>query len=232
MDELEEKTSELTDVQISDEALCPRYCGMLVKGVKVGPSPEWLKKRVEAMGLRPINNVVDVSNYVLFATAQPIHTFDHGKLAGGRIIVRRAKKGEKLPSLDGKMIELSPDMLVIADEAKPVALAGVMGGEETGVTEKTWMFSSKAPVSIPFPSASRPRRRASRPTPRTVWNGERTSPSLPRPPGWPLPFSVSSAGRRPRGCWTSTRSRANPSRSSSATAGSSTSWAPKCPRIS
>jgi len=137
LDELAEKTSEFTDVQISDEAQCPRYCGMLVKGVKVGPSPDWLKRRVEAMGLRPINNVVDVSNYVLFATAQPIHTFDHAKLAGGRIIVRKAKKGETLLSLDGKMIELSPDMLVIADEAKPVALAGVMGGEETGVTETT-----------------------------------------------------------------------------------------------
>jgi len=104
------------------------------------------------MGLRPINNVVDVSNYVLFATAQPIHTFDHAKLSGGRIIVRKAKKGETLLSLDGKMIELSPDMLVIADEAKPVALAGVMGGEETGVTGKTLdVFIESAcfdPVSV------------------------------------------------------------------------------------
>ncbi len=135
--ELEERTTDLTDVQVLDEALCPRYCGLLVRGVVVGPSPEWLRTRIEAMGLRTVNNVVDVTNYVLFATGQPIHAFDFRKLAGGRIVVRRAKKGEKLTSLDGGVIELAPEMLVIADVEKPVALAGVMGGEETGVTETT-----------------------------------------------------------------------------------------------
>jgi len=135
--ELPEGTADLTDVQILDEALCPRYCGLLVRGVAVGPSPDWLRTRIEAMGLRTVNNVVDVTNYVLFATGQPIHAFDFGKLAGGRIVVRRAMKGEKLRSLDGGVIELAPEMLVIADEEKPVALAGVMGGEETGVTVAT-----------------------------------------------------------------------------------------------
>jgi phenylalanyl-tRNA synthetase beta chain len=135
--ELEEKTADLTDVQILDEALCPRYCGLLIRGVAVGPSPDWLRTRIEAMGLRTVNNVVDVTNYVLFATGQPIHAFDFRKLAGGRIVVRRAMKGEKFRSLDGGVIELAPEMLVIADEAKPVALAGVMGGEETGVTDAT-----------------------------------------------------------------------------------------------
>ncbi len=135
--EIEERTADLIDVQVLDDTLCPRYCGLLVRGVAVGPSPDWLRKRIEAMGLRTVNNVVDVTNYVLFATGQPIHAFDFRKLAGGRIVVRRAMKGEKLKSLDGGTIELAPEMLVIADADKPVALAGVMGGEETGVTGAT-----------------------------------------------------------------------------------------------
>jgi len=152
VEELPERIADLTDVQVYDQALCPRYCGMLVKGVNVGPSPDWLRLRIEAMGLRPINNVVDISNYVLFATAQPLHAFDFAKLRGGRIIVRKAQKGETLRTLEGLTIELSPEMLVIADEAGPVALAGVMGGEETGVTDTTRdVFIESAcfdPVSI------------------------------------------------------------------------------------
>jgi len=152
IDELPEKVADLTDVQIYDETLCPRYCAMLVKGVKVGPSPDWLRRRIEAMGLRPINNIVDVSNYVLFATAQPLHAFDFAKLHGGRVIVRKAQKGETLKTLEGTKIELAPEMLVIADEAGPVALAGVMGGEETAVTEATQdVFIESAcfdPVSV------------------------------------------------------------------------------------
>ena len=135
--ELEQTTAELTEVQVMDEDLCPRYCGLLVKGVKVGPSPETLRKRIEAMGLRPINNVVDATNLVLFGTAQPIHAFDFAKVAGSRIIVRRAKKGERLRSLEGKDLELNPEMLVIADEEKPIALAGVIGGEYSSITEST-----------------------------------------------------------------------------------------------
>ena len=135
--ELPEATAEIADVQIVAEALCPRYCGLVVRNVPVGPSPDWLKRRVEAMGLRPINNVVDVSNYVLFATAQPIHTFDFGRIGGGRIIVRKAKRGETLVDLDGRSLALTPDMLVIADEARPVALAGVIGGQASGITAST-----------------------------------------------------------------------------------------------
>jgi phenylalanyl-tRNA synthetase beta chain len=135
--ELNENTSDNIDIQIFDEDLCPRYCGIVVKGVNVGPSPEWLAEKIEAMGLSPVNNVVDVSNYVLFATAQPIHMFDISKLEGKKIIVRRAKKGESFRSLEGKDIILSPDMLVIADEKKSVALAGVMGGENSAVTATT-----------------------------------------------------------------------------------------------
>jgi len=137
LNELSEKTSDLIDVQIWDDDLCPRYCGVIVREVKVEPSPEWLAKKIEAMGLKPINNVVDVTNYVLFSTAQPIHAFDMAKITSRKIIIRRAKKDEKLLSLEGKDIDLSTEMLVIADEKKPVALAGVIGGENSAVLEFT-----------------------------------------------------------------------------------------------
>jgi phenylalanyl-tRNA synthetase beta chain len=135
--ELPEATADIADVRIEAEALCPRYCGLVVRGVPVGPSPDWLRRRLEAMGLRPINNVVDVSNYVLFATAQPVHTFDFGRIGGGRIVVRKAKKGETLVDLDGRTLALAPGMLVIADESRPVALAGIIGGQASGITEST-----------------------------------------------------------------------------------------------
>ena len=131
------RTSDLLSVQVQDEDLCPRYCGLVVRGVTVGPSPDWLRVRIEAMGLHSINNVVDVSNYVLFATGQPIHAFDLAKIAGARVVVRRAKKGERIKTLDGRDAALTPEMLVIADEKKPIAVAGVIGGEETAVSAST-----------------------------------------------------------------------------------------------
>ena len=137
LNEIEEKTSELCDVQIWDPDLCPRYCGIVVKGIKVGPSPEWLKKKIEIMGLSSINNVVDVTNYVLFSTSHPIHAFDLAKLAGRKIIIRRARKGEAIKTLEEEDVSLSSDMLVIADEEKPVAIAGVIGGLESSVQENT-----------------------------------------------------------------------------------------------
>ncbi len=144
--------TDLTCVQVPDEGLCPRYCARIVRGVTVGPSPDWLRKRVEAMGLRPINNVVDASNYVLFATGQPIHAFDFGRLSGAKVVVRRAARGERLRDLEGRTLDLSPEMLVIADESRPVALAGVIGGAETGITDATRdVFIESAtfdPVSI------------------------------------------------------------------------------------
>jgi phenylalanyl-tRNA synthetase beta chain len=150
--ELPEATTDIADVQILHETLSPRYCGLVVRNVPVGPSPDWLRRRIEAMGLRPINNVVDASNYVLFATAQPIHTFDFGRIGGGRIVVRKAKRGETLVDLDGRTLELTSDMLVIADESRPVALAGVIGGQASGITESTRdVFIESAnfdPVSI------------------------------------------------------------------------------------
>lgn len=150
--EISEMTSDIIDVQIWDDDLCPRYCGVIVKNVKVESSPDWLRKKIETMGLNPINNIVDITNYVLFSTAQPIHAFDLAKIAGNKIIIRCAKKGERLLSLDNEDIDLSPEMLVIADEKKPVALAGVIGGEDSAVLESTQnVFIESAyfdPVSI------------------------------------------------------------------------------------
>lgn len=132
-----EKTSDLIDVQVFVEDLCPRYCGLIVRDVAVGPSPEWLQRRLKAVGVKSINNVVDITNYVLYATAQPVHAFDLAKLAGPRIIVRQAKKEETFRTLDGTELILSPEMMVIADEQKPVALAGIVGGENSAVTQET-----------------------------------------------------------------------------------------------
>ncbi|MDO4536882.1 MAG: phenylalanine--tRNA ligase subunit beta [Coriobacteriales bacterium] len=137
-----EGVSQIVDVQIDDPALCPRYTARVVRNVKIGPSPEWLARRVAAAGARPINNVVDVTNYVMFLTGQPLHAFDLGKLTerdGKRhIVVRLAKDGEHLTTLDGQDRELSSDMLVITDDReRPVALAGVMGGLNSDIDENT-----------------------------------------------------------------------------------------------
>jgi len=140
------------DVQVLEGDLSPRYCGMIVKDFPVDPSPPWLMRMIRAMGLSPVNNVVDITNYVLFSTAQPIHAFDLNRLKGNRILVRKARKGEELKVLTGDTISLTNEMLVIADEKRPVALAGVIGGEETAVTEETRdIFIESAcfdPVSI------------------------------------------------------------------------------------
>ncbi len=119
-----------------DDAGCPFYTARIIRGVKIGPSPQWLADRLTAVGLRPINNVVDVTNYVLLETGQPLHAFDLAKLEGP-IVVRRGAEGEGLKSLDGADLKLRTHDLVIADGKKAVALAGVMGGAETGVTEQT-----------------------------------------------------------------------------------------------
>ena len=128
---------DLIQVSIDDTDLCSRYIGGVITGVKVGPSPQWIQRRLRACGVRPINNIVDITNYVLLEYAQPLHAFDLAKLAGGHVHVRRARAGEKLLCLDGVERELTADMLVIADAEKPVAIAGVIGGEETAVTEAT-----------------------------------------------------------------------------------------------
>ena len=133
----EGRSADLTSVEIKDPDLCPRYAARLVRGVKIGPSPDWLVKRLEAIGQRPINNVADITNYVLHELGQPLHAFDFEKLGGRRIVVRRAAPGEKLTTLDGIERTLSPDMLVIADAEKAVALAGIMGGEDSEISTAT-----------------------------------------------------------------------------------------------
>ena len=133
----EGRAAEFTSVEIKDPDLCPRYAARLVRGVKIGPSPDWLVKRLETIGQRPINNVADVTNYVLHELGQPLHAFDFEKLGGLRIVVRRANEGEKLKTLDGVERTLKNDMLVIADAEKAVALAGIMGGEESEISSQT-----------------------------------------------------------------------------------------------
>jgi phenylalanyl-tRNA synthetase beta chain len=124
------------NVEIQDEARCKRYTTRVLKNVKVGESPEWLKRKLKAIGLRPINNIVDVTNYIMFEYNQPMHAFDNDKLEG-KIIVREATKGEKITTLDGEERELNNGELVIADEKKAVAIAGIMGGKDTEVDENT-----------------------------------------------------------------------------------------------
>lgn len=133
----EGRAADLTAVEIKDPDLCPRYAARLVRGVKIAPSPEWLVKRLETIGQRPINNVADVTNYVLHELGQPLHAFDFHKLAGRRIVVRRATAGEKLKTLDGVERTLTTDLLVIADGERSVALAGIMGGEESEISSTT-----------------------------------------------------------------------------------------------
>lgn len=124
------------DIKIEDFDLCPRYCGVIIKNVKVEPSPKWLQDRLLAVGYRPISNIVDITNYVMAELGQPLHAFDSSFIQGG-IVVRRAKKGEKITTLDGEERKLNEDMLVIADHKKPVAIAGVMGGENSEIQENT-----------------------------------------------------------------------------------------------
>jgi len=120
-----------------EENLCPRYSALVIENVNPGPSPKWLCDRLLAIGLRPINNIVDITNFVMMEYGQPLHAFDYELLSGKKIIIRNAKKGEPFTSLDGSELKLEPDTLVIADAEKPVALAGVMGGTNSQVTEKT-----------------------------------------------------------------------------------------------
>ncbi|MDX6543548.1 MAG: phenylalanyl-tRNA synthetase beta chain [Gaiellaceae bacterium] len=129
--------NEELDLRVDDLERCPRYVGRLFRDVAVGPSPRWLKARLSAAGMRPISNVVDVTNYAMLALGNPLHAFDHDKLAGGRIVVRRAERGEELRTLDGQPRKLDSDDLVIADGERAIAIAGIMGGEETEVGPDT-----------------------------------------------------------------------------------------------
>ncbi len=129
--------SEKTSVLVEEPELCPRFTARVVQGATIKESPFWLRKRLETLGVRPINNVVDITNYVLFECGQPLHAYDLDKLAGRRLVVRRARQGEKLIAINGKTYDLTTDMLAIADAERPVGLGGVMGGLETEIGECT-----------------------------------------------------------------------------------------------
>ncbi|MCJ7791122.1 MAG: phenylalanine--tRNA ligase subunit beta, partial [Dehalococcoidia bacterium] len=124
-------------VNLAEPDLCPRYCASLITGIKIASSPSWLQQRLNSCGMRPINNVVDVTNYVMLEYGQPLHAFDYHKLKGRQIIVRRARNGETMATLDGTKRALNPDILVIADKEEAVAVAGIMGGLDSEVTNKT-----------------------------------------------------------------------------------------------
>ena len=136
-DTTDENINDITSVAIEDNELCRRYTARIIKDVKIEPSPEWLQKRIRSIGLRPVNNIVDITNYVLMESGQPLHAFDADKLGENRVVVRRAKKDETMEAIDGSKCTLSEEMLVIADSQKPVAIAGIMGGKDTEVSDTT-----------------------------------------------------------------------------------------------
>lgn len=124
-------------IKVEDTELCPRYVARVVKDIKIEPSPQWMRRRLAAAGVRPINNIVDITNYVMLEIGQPMHAFDLNMVSGRTIIVRNAGEGEEIITLDGKKRELTTDMLVIADNEKPIAIAGVMGGANSEITSET-----------------------------------------------------------------------------------------------
>jgi phenylalanyl-tRNA synthetase beta chain len=136
-EETEESIDSFASVDIVNPDLCPRYCASLITGIKIASSPSWLQQRLNSCGMRPINNVVDVTNYVMLEYGQPLHAFDYHKLKGRQIIVRRAGNGETIATLDGTERALNPDILVIADKEEAVAVAGIMGGLDSEVTDQT-----------------------------------------------------------------------------------------------
>lgn len=137
---------DLLDVDVQADDLCPRYTARMVRNVKIAPSPKWMRQRLRSAGIRPINNIVDITNYVMVEYGQPMHAFDYRYVKGGKIVVRRAGANKTLTTLDGSVRVLQPDMLVIADETKPVGLAGVMGGENSEIVADT--------VDVVFESAN------------------------------------------------------------------------------
>ena len=130
-------SKDLCRVIIENATLCPRYSGKLIRGIKVSPSPHWLKKRIKQVGLRPVNTIVDLSNFVLFELGHPIHIFDFDKITGKTIVIRNARKGEKITTIDSVERLLTKEMLIIADEKEPIAIAGVMGGLFSEVDTQT-----------------------------------------------------------------------------------------------
>lgn len=131
------KVTDMVSVDVQNQELCPRYMAAGVKNIKIFPSSQKIKSRLRAVGIRPINNIVDITNYVLIEIGQPMHSFDKRELTGDKIVVRNAKDGEVIVTLDGKENKLNPSMLVICDSDRPVAVAGIMGGANSGIQDDT-----------------------------------------------------------------------------------------------
>ncbi len=142
--ESEEDVKDYISVEVQDADLCARYCARVCTNIKIGPSPEWMQRRLAASGIRPINNLVDITNYVMEEYGQPMHAFDLDTIAGRRIIVRRAKDGDEFQTLDGQMRKLDRDILMICDAEKEIGIAGIMGGENSKITDnvKTVLFEA------------------------------------------------------------------------------------------
>lgn len=131
----DEKAEDFISVDIQDKELCPRYCARIVKNVKIAPSPEWMQRRLAACGIRPINNLVDITNYVMEEYGQPMHAYDMSTIAGKKIVVKRASNGDIFQTLDGQERKLDENMLMIWDAEKPIGIAGIMGGENSKITD-------------------------------------------------------------------------------------------------
>ena len=131
----DEKAEDFISVDIQDKELCPRYCARIVKNVKIAPSPEWMQRRLAACGIRPINNLVDITNYVMEEYGQPMHAYDMSTIAGKKIVVKRASNGDTFQTLDGQERKLDENMLMIWDAEKPIGIAGIMGGENSKITD-------------------------------------------------------------------------------------------------
>lgn len=142
--ETDEKIEDYIKVDVQDQELCPRYCARVCTDIRIAPSPEWMQRRLAASGIRPINNLVDITNYVMLEYGQPMHAFDYDTIAGGQIIVRRAKNGDEFQTLDGTVRKLDDQMLMICDAEKEIGIAGIMGGENSKITDqvKTVVFEA------------------------------------------------------------------------------------------
>ena len=140
----EERVEDYISVEVVDKDLCPRYCARVVKNIKIEPSPEWMQRRLAACGIRPINNIVDITNYVMEEYGQPMHAFDLDTVSGKKIIVKRAANGETFQTLDGQIRNLDENILMICDAEKPVGIAGIMGGENSKITDdvKSMLFEA------------------------------------------------------------------------------------------
>ena len=138
-----ENVNDYIKVDVKDPDLCPRYCARVCTNIKIAPSPKWMQRRLAASGIRPINNLVDITNYVMEEYGQPMHAYDLDTIAGRQIIVRRAKDGDEFQTLDGQVRKLDSEVLMICDAEKEVGIAGIMGGENSKITDDCLLYTSR-----------------------------------------------------------------------------------------